>query len=124
MDYRRIRRLTGWNVCPSPKVYYFIEEKDGKDVGAIMAHELHGLYRVHVHMTKDCRGKDAAEVYRDVFQWIFDNTDAEKIVGEVPIDLKGACYMAKHVGATFDGIDADVLRCYSLTRDTFMKEAA
>ena len=115
--------MTGWNICPSPHVYYFIETKDGKDVGAIGFHELLGSYRVHVHMTKDCRGADAVKVYRDGFRWMFENTDAEKIVGQIPIDLKGACYMARTVGATFDGIDAEAVRCYSLTKDAFKESA-
>lgn len=123
-DYRRVKRLTSAPICASPEVFYLVEAVDGSDMGVVGFHKCHGGYMVHVEMKPDFRGKKAAQSYLDAFEWMFTHTDCEKIIGEIPVELRAAQFMARHVGAAFDGIDAGVLRCYSLTKSTFNQRFA
>lgn len=118
-DYRRVKKLTSADICASPEVFYLIETDGVDDLGVFYFHECEGGYMIHVEMTNNFRGKQAAESYKDAFEWMFENTVCEKIIGEIPMQLRAAQFMARHVGATFDGIDKGVLRCYSLTKRTF-----
>lgn len=123
-DYRRVKALTGYIVCPSPEVFYLVETDGIDDLGVVWFHTCDGGHMVHVQMGDMMRGKKAAQSINDAFEWMFENTACEKIIGEIPIERRAVHFMAKHVGFKFDGIDKGVLRCYSLTKITFNKRAA
>lgn len=120
-DLRRVKRLTDADLFISRKVFYLIEVKENKDVGvmAFVPTTALGLV-VHVEINKTHRGKEAVKFYRDAFAWIFEHTEHDKIIGQIPIANRPACFMARHSGARFDGIEDGALRCYSLDKQTFM----
>ena len=119
LSYRRVKRLTNDPLCASPEVFYLVETDGADDFGVFCFHTCEAGYMVHVEMKPEFRGKRAAQSYRAAFAWMFDNTDCQKIIGEIPIKLRAAQFMARFVGGEFDGIDAGALRCYSLTKKSF-----
>lgn len=119
-DLRRVKRLAPeWDLCFSHKIFYLVEEQDGIDLGVIVFVPDKGGLLVHVEMGVKCRGKQAVKAYQDAFEWIFKNTDCETIIGEIPIDNRAAHIIARRAGGVFEGIEANVLRCYKLTKQMF-----
>ena len=119
-DLRRVKLLApDWPLSISRKVFYLVEEQDGEDLGVIVFVPTKGGLMMHVEMSEKCRGKQALEAYREAFRWIFENTDCETIIGEIPVDNRAAHVMARRSGGIFDRIEANVLRCYKLTKQMF-----
>ena len=118
-DLRRVKRLADWDLCISRRLIYLVEVEDGEDVGVIVFVPTPGGFMTHVELGKKCRGTRAAQIVRDCFKWVFTHTDAETIFADIPVPFRRVHFMARHVGMRFDGIDADVLRCYSLTKQAF-----
>lgn len=125
-DYRRIKGLAPkWDLVVSDKVYYLVETEDGEDVGAICFHpcDEEGLL-MHVALGTKCRGARAGEAYRNAFEWMFANTDCEKLIGRIPQTYQHARVMARNIGGRFDKIDMDGLRCYSVTKYDYEQQRA
>ena len=124
-EYRRIKRVSGWpNLAVSPKVFYLIDSDGGKDAGVWVFHPQHNALQVHVAMDRRHRGKYAVASARAAFAWIFEHTDCELIVAEIPDEYRYVHFMARHVGMTLTGIDEDDRRCYRLDKPHFEQRAA
>ena len=122
-EYRRIKRLApSWELVVSDQIFYLVVVDDsGVDVGIICFHPVPyetGLL-MHVDLGKTCRGRCAAQAYRDAFSWIFSNTDETILRGRIPSTQQPAHVMAVHCGGRFDEIDEDGLRCYNVTKKAF-----
>lgn len=121
-DLRRVKRLADWDLCISRKIIYLIDTEDGKDIGLWTFYPRKNGYVVHADMDKDHRGVRAAKSASDSFEWIFKHTDAEIIIAEIPIKYRKVHVMARHVGMNFDGVGMRGFRCYSLAKQTLMKQ--
>lgn len=124
-NFRRVKALAPmWDLIISPQIYYLIVSRDGEDVGVMCFHpcDEEGLL-MHVELGHDCRGKKAAAAYEAAFQWMFDNTEYETLLGRIPGETRHARIMARHVGAKIDGVDCDGLNCYSVSRFQEMRIA-
>ena len=120
-DLRRIKRLAPeWDLIFSHRIYYLVEEKDGEDLGVIVFVPVNGILMIHVELGKKCRGKQAVKICMDAFNWVFQNTDCEDIIAEIPLHNRPAHFVARHAGMDFEGIVEKALRCYSLTKQMFM----
>ena len=118
-SYRRVKALApDWDLIVSDKVYYLVEMEGDEDIGVIAFHpcDVNSLM-MHVELGEKCRGKRAVQAYKNAFDWMFANTDVEKLIGRIPKEYKHARVMARHVGAMFDEIDVDGLVCYSVTKN-------
>lgn len=122
-DYRRIKRLTDEKLIVSREVYYLIVVASGVDVGVMLFHPYKNALLMHVDMTLACRGRLAANAYVEAMVWVFENTDAHVIYGEIPEENRPAQLMARKTGASFNGIE-DGLRLYSIRREAFLQKAA
>lgn len=118
MDYRRIKRLSDWDLVISQEVYYLIEAVNGKDAGVWAFIPCNGGFQVHVNMGAGCRGSTAASSARDAFAWLFDNTGCQMIFADIPSHLRHVHIMASHIGMTFDEVDCE-LRCFTMMRQDF-----
>jgi len=124
-DYRRIKGLAPkWDLVVSDEVYYLVEMENGEDIGAIVFHPTDepGML-MHVALGPECRGARAGEAYRNAFEWMFTNTDCEKLLGRIPETYQHARVMAQNIGGEFTGIDNDNLRCYSIEKKSYQKAA-
>jgi len=119
LDYRRVKRLAPWPLCISDTVYYLVDVEEGEDIGVWFFHPNNNSLQIHVNMKEGHRGRRAAQSGRECFGWMFEHTSTKKIVAAIPKDYREVHVMARHVGMTFDGIDARGCRCYSLDRLTF-----
>lgn len=120
-NYRRIKRLApDWNLTVSDQVFYLVEMENGDDIGVMVFHpcDQDGLL-MHVELGYRCRGALALRSGRDALEWIFKNTGHEKIHGEVPGHLRQVCRMVREIGAKFDGIERNTVRCYSIGKQEF-----
>lgn len=126
-DYRRVKGLApDWALMPSDKVYYLIDVIDGVDVGAICFHPCHKAgMMVHVVFQGFHRGKDAARSVTMAFDWMFKNTNNDRIVADIPVKFRPVHFLARNVGMIFDGVEENLFRCYYLTKcDHKRKRAA
>ena len=117
-NFRRVKHIApAWNMVVSDAIYYLAVVEDGKDLGAFCFHPCDetGLL-MHVELGHDCRGAKASKAYEAAFQWMFDNTEHETLRGRIPGATRHARVMARHVGASYDGVDCDALQCYSITK--------
>ncbi len=117
-NFRRVKALAPqWDMTISDKVYYLMVVDGGEDVGVMVFHTCDepGLL-MHVELGHDCRGAKASAAYNEAFQWIFDNTEHEILLGRIPGTTQHARVMARHVGADFTGVDCDGLMCYNVTK--------
>lgn len=62
------------------------------------------LFEVHTMILSEGRGRGAIEATREAAQWIFENTNCEKIVTYVPKFNRKARIFAKMVGMKDEGI--------------------
>ena len=117
-NFRRVKALAPmWDMTISPEIYYLIVVDGGEDLGTMVfvPCDEEGLL-MHVELGHDCRGAKAAKAYNEAFQWMFDNTDYETLLGRIPGETRHARVMARHVGAKFEGVDCDKLNCYSVSK--------
>ncbi len=63
----------------------YLEEKD---VGLWTFHEYSDGVRVHVNMSKDCRGRKAVQSGLEAKKWIFENTNYHSIYALIPSESK------------------------------------
>ena len=121
-EYRRIKRLTDWDLVVSDQIFYLVVVDDSDlDVGIICFHPVPyetGLL-MHAALGEKCRGARAAQAYNDAFDWIFSHTDETILRGRIPDHYRHAHVMAVHCGGRFEEIDRDSLRCYKLTKQDF-----
>ena len=121
-SYRRIKKIEPeWNLIISNRLHYLIAMIDDRDVGVMCFHP-HEDYpssaMMHVSFLPEFRGRAALRGYTDAFSWIFANTEYDRIVAEIPQEMRAAHFMARHAGATFDGVE-EGFRKYSLLRQNF-----
>lgn len=122
LDYRRVKRLASWPLCISDTMYYLIDVENGEDIGVWFFHPNGDAFQVHACMKDRHRGRRAARSVKECFRWMFTNTDTKRIVAAIPDAYREVCYMARHVGMSFAGVDGRAFRCYTLDRQTFEKE--
>tara|TARA_R110000803_G_scaffold37861_2_gene81721 strand:- start:1463 stop:1858 length:396 start_codon:yes stop_codon:yes gene_type:complete len=118
-NYRRIKAFAPeWDMKISDKIYYLMVTDKGRDVGAMAFHTCDepGLL-MHVQLGHNCRGARAAAAYKSAFKWMFENTKHETLLGRIPATVRHARVMARHVGASFMGVDCDGLMCYRVTKN-------
>lgn len=118
-DLRRVKHLADWELCISQKIIYLVDVEDGKDVGVWAFHTYKDGYMVHASMGEGYRGARAAKSLLDSFKWMFTHTSTGIIFAEIPIAFRKVHFIVRHVGMRFDGIEAESLRCYSLTKQAF-----
>lgn len=121
-DYRRIKRLSDWDLIVSDRIFYLVVVENNKDLGVLCFLPYNDGLITHASLGPECRGSKAANAYRDSFEWIFNNTNHEIICAEIPYDLRHVCFLARHVGMDFKGVDGP-LRLYNIEKNVF-KEAA
>lgn len=117
-NFRRVKAIApAWELTISDQIYYLAVVEGGEDVGVMCFHpcDEEGLL-MHVELGHQCRGARAAKAYEAAFQWMFDNTDYEVLLGRIPGETRHARVMARHVGAEYQGIDCDKLMCYKITK--------
>ena len=119
-DLRRVKHLASkWELVFSNKIFYLVEEQDGEDLGVIVFVPMDDALMIHVELGEKCRGSAALKSCVDAFRWIFNNTDCESIIAEIPLSNRPAHFIARQAGMNFDRIEAKALRCYRLTRQMF-----
>ena len=123
-EYRRILKLTDWELVVSPQVFYLIDTDDGRDVGLWGFHPHEGDLMVHAKMDREHRGAYAAESVRQAFAWIFQNTTTSAIVAAIPDESRHVHFMARHVGMALTGIDEAGFRCYRVENPNIEQRAA
>lgn len=121
-DFRRVKKLAGWDVRISSRTAYLVDSEDGKDIGIWMFTPCDDVLSVHANM--QVKGARAAKSAREAFRWIFEHTDWESIFAVIPSDLRHVQAMACHVGMEFYAVDDDGDRCYFIRRADMMSEAA
>lgn len=121
-DFRRVKRLAGWDIHISSRTLYLVEVEDGKDVGVWMFTPHEDVLTIHANM--QTTGAKAAKSAREAFKWIFGHTDWQNVFAVIPGDLRHVQAMACHVGMEFYAVDDDGHRCYFIRKADMMSEAA
>lgn len=62
-------------------------------------------YEIHTVLTKNCRAKLAIQAAKLVIDWIFENTDCERLVTQIPESNRLAERLAENAGMTRYGIN-------------------
>ncbi len=127
-DYRRVKHLTDanpidaetpWDLTISSKVFYLIEVQDGKDVGVWAFEPVeNNAYEMHTAMSPACRGKSAVDSAIAAFVWLYDKTDADRIIAPMFTRLKHAHRIPRMVGLVYEGIQ-DGFKIYTMNRELF-----
>lgn len=128
-QYRRIKRLANvhypetlgpWPLVVSSEFYYLIEVEDEKDLGFWIFHPRSedDKLQFHAAMGPECKGKKAIASAKQAFDWIFDNTGYNAIIGETPQDIKPAWMMAAKAGMEYQFTDDFGLRTYIIRRES------
>lgn len=92
-DYRIVKRITGINPVISSKYIYLI---DGDYLWYLKPFK-DGLLLSRCDATP-CKGKEGKRSGKEVFTWVFENTDCKIIYGQIDKTNKPARYMASLVG--------------------------
>lgn len=115
-DYRKIKQMVSWKPVISSDVFYLIDDNSGI-WGFVPSEEYDNCMEVHVDMNPKCRGKEAVEKCKAVVQWMFNNTDITRIIGEIPCHNRRACFNAVHSGLKFTHEDkVECLRLYEVRK--------
>lgn len=107
LDYRRVKRLSDWNVVVSQDFYYLVERENGIDLGMWCVHPWRDGALGHVSMGKDCRGRKAVESGKNALKWLFENTEFDKIYAVSPNEIRAAQLVAARVGMECIGADEE-----------------
>ena len=62
------------------------------------------VYQMHTCVLKEGRGKMAFKAARDVCRWMFENTDAVKLIGTVEENNRRMDVFARRIGAKKEGV--------------------
>ena len=76
---------------------------DGDDAVAMFEVKTPTVFEGHFFFGPTCRGFKAIRIARLMVDWLFQNTRLIMLVGETPIENRGACFMAKKIGMVSDG---------------------
>lgn len=112
-DFRRIHKVFDGPINIAG--IYLIEVDGGKDSGAWGFYKIDDGYEVHVTLSSECRGHDAAQSAREAFGWMWGNTDTPAIYAAIPFDKKTVMMLANVVGFEFIYSNGEN-RCYKLER--------
>ena len=118
-DFRRVKKFYGERTKVSMEVVYLMEIENQKDVGCWNFHPWFDGAMIHAEMGKECRGRKAINSVRGAFDWLFENTPADKIYGIIPNDKRHVQIIAVHAGMTFLRDDNTGTRLYLMTREIF-----
>lgn len=116
-DYRIVKKHASWETIISSKIIYLYEEGVGL-WGFVPFEDSDTCYEVHVDMDENYRGKKAVEKCKSVVQWMFNNTGANRIIGQIPSHNRRACFNAVICGLDFIGKDTkdSLIRLYEVRK--------
>lgn len=115
-DFREAKRRSSYNILVSSHAVYV---KEGEDVFCrfVPYEDDPTVVEAYVDVRKDFRGKKAVSKCKEIIQWVFDNTDAVRIVGEIPLDNRKACFNAVLLGFKFLYLDEkDKVKIYEIRK--------
>lgn len=95
-----IDEFTGAPLLENDAVYVLID--DGESFCSIFIPQNGILYSGHQNVLPEIRGKKAVEIGKMMCQWMFNNTNCEKIIGYVPETNKPAKMFAFMMGFKFE----------------------
>lgn len=87
----------------------------------IAAEYFPGVYTGHWFFNS--RGKEAMEVAKQMLRVMFEDLDIKLMRGLTPVELRGACILARKIGFTSHGIleypDGETCELFCLTKEDF-----
>lgn len=88
------------------EIYYLAAYEDDEIVGLFVLHPMNNnVLQGHTSVLPKYRGKKALEAIKSGIDWVFKNTEYDKIIGITPIYNKKAVAYSKKAGFEIEGIN-------------------
>ena len=100
-DFRRVKKFLSREINISRENIYLMERQHGEDLGVWHLEPCLEGVCIHADMGDKCRGKQAVASARNVFKWIFENTNNKIIYAVIPEEVRTACLTASWAGMTY-----------------------